>query len=152
VTVLFEQPFLWPHLTLSQNILLPLQVKKMPMSGFDEIVELFQMTDLVDRYPNEVSAGRRQRAALVHGAILNPAYILLDEITAALDSEDRDNPALSTLSPDRAIARRLLARREGDELIFLEKGLVAASGGIELLTSPDHPRLREFLATPDYAS
>jgi ABC-type polar amino acid transport system ATPase subunit len=161
VTVVFQQLFLWPHLTLRQNILLPLRVRKTPPSGLSEMVDLFGMADFIDRYPNEVSIGQRQRAALARATILSPAYILLDEITSALDIEQTGVILRYLVSlRDRGIglllvthligfARRLLTRREGDELVFLENGRVVASGGIDILTSADHPRLRDFLASAD---
>jgi len=161
VTVVFQQLFLWPHLTLRENIVLPLRLRGNPATGLPEMVELFGMADFIDRYPNEVSVGQRQRAALARAAILNPTYILLDEITSALDIEQTGVITRYLVSlRDRGIglllvthligfARRLLTRREGDELLFLENGKVVASGGIDLLTSTDHPRLREFLASAE---
>src|ERR1700694_3413837 len=87
VTVLFQQIFLWPHLTLRENITLAKKLRRSSIADLDQLVELFNMASFLDRYPNEVSLGQRQRAALARAAILNPSYILLDEITSALDIE-----------------------------------------------------------------
>ena len=164
VTVVFQQLFLWPHLTLKENIMLPLRLNGLSSEGLAEMVDLFGMRDFIDRYPNEVSFGQRQRAALARAAMLNPAYILLDEITSALDIEQTGVITRYLVSlRDRGIgillvthligfARRLLRRGEGDELVFLEHGKVVVSGGLDLLTGPGHPRLREFLSAADDVS
>jgi ABC-type methionine transport system ATPase subunit len=47
-------------------------------------VKLFEMDGFIDNYPNESSLGQRQRVALARALILNPRYLLLDEITSAL--------------------------------------------------------------------
>src|SRR5205814_33047 len=70
LTVVFQQLFLWPHLTLRRNITLPLDKTK---EGLDDekrnaidqevehLLDLFELRDLADRYPNEASLGQRQR-------------------------------------------------------------------------------------------
>ena len=87
LTVVFQQHFLWPHLTLRRNILLPLSQRSETRRSVDELIEIFGMDEFIDRYPNEVSIGQRQRTALARAFALEPKYILLDEITSALDVE-----------------------------------------------------------------
>ena len=116
------------------------------------------MTTFIDRYPNEVSLGQRQRAALGRAVVLEPSYILLDEITSALDVEQTSiiMRYLLTLR-DRGIgllivthllgfARRLLIRREGDQIAFLDGGHLIETGDIALLDQPRDERLRRFLS------
>src|ERR1700683_2118691 len=86
VTVVFQQLFLWPHLTLLQNITLPLSARNLDDNPprLQELLELFDMNHFVYRYPNQASIGQRQRAALVRSLLLEPEYLLLDEITSSL--------------------------------------------------------------------
>jgi ABC-type polar amino acid transport system ATPase subunit len=161
VTVVFQQLFLWPHLTLRENILLARKLKREGSAGLDEMVDLFGMAGFLDRYPNEVSVGQRQRAALARATILNPSYVLLDEITSAVDIEQMGAIMHYLLSlRDRGMGlllithlvgfvRRVLRRKEGDEFVFLDNGHLLEQGGIESLENPMHPRLRRFLATAD---
>lgn len=83
VTIVFQQLFLWPHLTNRQNITLAMQHKD---DGYlRHLINLFDMKDFIDNYPNESSLGQKQRVALTRALVLEPKYLLLDEATSALD-------------------------------------------------------------------
>ena len=84
LSVVFQQLFLWPHLTLRQNILLPLG-EQTDQEYLKKLIGLFGMTDFIDHYPNQASVGQKQRAAFARALILKPKYLFLDEITSALD-------------------------------------------------------------------
>jgi ABC-type polar amino acid transport system ATPase subunit len=161
VTVVFQQLFLWPHLTLRQNITLPLGKKPDPGTTefLEHLIDRFQMRHFIDRYPNQASIGQRQRAALVRAMVLNPKYILLDEITSSLDVEQ----VALILSEIRLLRERgvgillithLLhfAREAADSVVFLEGGRVIESGGKEVLTKPKEERVKAFLAMAELAS
>src|SRR3989338_11364973 len=84
VTMVFQQLFLWPHLTLRENITISGRVSDAELS---ELINAFGMKNFIDRYPNQTSLGQRQRAALARAIALKPRYLLLDEITSSLDIE-----------------------------------------------------------------
>lgn len=161
VTVVFQQHFLWPHLTLRENIRLPIRGRADVAKTIATMIELFEMEEFVDRYPNQVSIGQRQRAALARGFALKPHYMLLDEITSALDVEQtgllvRHLLALSgsgvglvVVTHSLSLARSLVARCHSVTAHFLDRGVVHASGGPEFFAAPIPPRLRAFLASAD---
>jgi len=161
VTVVFQQLFLWPHLTLRQNINLPLGKKPdaATVEFLEHLIDRFQMRNFIDRYPNQASLGQRQRAALVRAMVLNPKYILLDEITSSLDVEQ----VALILSEIRLLRERgvgillithLLhfAREAADSVVFLEGGKVIESGSKDVLLNPKEDRVRTFLAMAELAS
>lgn len=162
VTVVFQQLFLWPHLTLRHNIMLPLKTrcsKLVAQARVEELADEFQMKEFIDRYPNEVSVGQRQRAALARALALDPKFILLDEITSALDVEQIAR-VLSHLEQLRERGLGILvvthlvrfARRAADQIVFLDDGAVVDAGGPGVLMQPRHERVRRFLLTIEDAS
>src|SRR5579864_8264157 len=78
VTLVFQQLFLWPHLSLKENIRLPL-MRVYPETWKEqlhEVIEVFGLCEFVGRFPNEASLGQRQRAALARAWALKPRYLL----------------------------------------------------------------------------
>lgn len=146
VTVVFQQLFLWPHLTLKANVLLPL--RKHPRSdrerSLERAIELFDMAEFIDRYPNEVSGGQRQRAALARAFVVNPRYILLDEVTSALDLEQQDVLSGHLRELRRAQLGVLIVTHSlgfaescADRAVCLRDGMVAAEGPASDLAASD---------------
>lgn len=164
VTVVFQQLFLWPHLTLRENILLGTHRRGHSVGLLEEMIGMFGMHQFVDRHPNEVSVGQRQRAALARAVALRPTYILLDEITSALDVEQTSvildylltlrerGIGLLVVTHMLNFVRRLLAKGEGDQVAFMDEGRILEIGGLEILDTPTHTRLRKFLSSAERAA
>jgi ABC-type polar amino acid transport system ATPase subunit len=161
VSVVFQDLLLWPHMTLRENIVFPVRktFDSQTEAYFEELIELFNMHEFVDRYSNEVSGGERQRAALVRALILRPKYLLLDEITSALDVEQVSIvlnclQALKDKNIGILLVTHLLgfAHRAADHVIFIDNGTILESGGLELLNSPKNSRVRQFLSVIESAS
>jgi ABC-type polar amino acid transport system ATPase subunit len=160
LTVVFQSLFLWPHLTLRENILLPARlVNPVAEQDIEGLIRVFEMEAFIDRFPNEASGGQKQRVALARALILNPKYILLDEITSALDIEQtaRILTKLSHLK-ERGIGTLLIthhlgfARRAADQVVFMDQGKVIEAGPSSLLDNPGSARLREFLSVVELAA
>ncbi len=161
LTAVFQQLFLWPHLSLRDNILLPVR-RKNPAEireKLDTLIDAFDMKDFIDNYPNEASLGQRQRIALARALILEPRYLLLDEITSALDVEQiaKILAYLKTLRGKNIgifIITHLLgfARHTADQVLFMDGGEIAEQGGPEILKAPQTERLGRFLSVIAAAS
>lgn len=87
---IFQEYNLLDTLTIAENITLPLNLQKRPVR---EIMELLhkvaaslEITDELSKFPRQLSGGQRQRAACARALITQPALILADEPTGALDS------------------------------------------------------------------
>ena len=87
----FQEFNLLDTFTLEDNIYLPLVLAGKPHSQMQErlkpIASQLGITDLLKKYPYEVSGGQKQRAAVARAIITNPKLILADEPTGALDSK-----------------------------------------------------------------
>lgn len=164
LTIVFQQLFLWPHMTIRQNITLPLQnfVNSEHWDRDEEVekfVDLFAMHEFIDRYPNQASLGQRQRAAIARALVLKPTYLLLDEITSALDVE-HVAILLGHLRQLRDEGTGILlvthligfAKRAADRVFFMENGRILDEGGPEILVAPSNGRLAQFLSLLETAS
>ncbi len=116
-------------------------------------MDAFDMRGFIDRYPNESSLGQRQRAALARALMLEPRFLLLDEITSALDVEQIVK-VLGYLKQLRGanvglfLITHLLgfARQAADQVLFMADGTLCESGTASILQKPQTERLHQFLS------
>jgi putative ABC transport system ATP-binding protein len=87
----FQDFNLLDTLTGFENIVLPLSISgvkhKEAERRVQEVAEKLEITDILTKYPYEMSGGQRQRTAAARAIISNPALVLADEPTGALDSK-----------------------------------------------------------------
>ena len=154
MTAVFQSLFLWPHLTLQENIMLPARNhNENAEKDIEGLISFLEMEHFINSYPNEASIGQRQRVALARALILNPKYILLDEITSALDIEQTSKILTKLLHmKEQGIGVFLIthhigfAKQAADQVVFMSDGKVTEQGGSDILTSPKTERLQQFLS------
>ena len=87
---IFQDYNLLDTLTVAENIVLPLNLKKIPVDETEKrlksVAAALEITDQLDKFPRQLSGGQRQRAACARALITQPALILADVPTGALDS------------------------------------------------------------------
>jgi len=93
VAMVFQNYALYPHMTVRENIAYPLVVRKVPKDEVREkvafVAESLQISELLDRYPQQISGGQQQRVALARAVIQTPNVFLLDEPLSNLDAKLR---------------------------------------------------------------
>ena len=90
IGMVFQHLYLWPHLTVLENISLPLRLASHLSNGqaeekAREVLGLLNIVDKEGEYPVRLSGGQQQRVALGRALVHAPKLLLLDEITANLD-------------------------------------------------------------------
>ena len=97
VGLVFQNYALYPHLTVRQNILFPLEnlkgeqklTKAVMLEKAEEAARLVQIDHLMDRKPGEMSGGQQQRVAIARALVKRPRVLLLDEPLSNLDARLR---------------------------------------------------------------
>lgn len=88
-----QQPLLLPWRTVEENVMLGLDVRRMPRKKAQEeaheLLKRFGLADFAQSYPATLSGGMRQRVALLRTVLFNAAFLLLDEPFGALDALTR---------------------------------------------------------------
>lgn len=153
---LTQQYHLFPHLKVDENIAFGLSDRKSvaAIERVRELVLLFQLDGLEDRYPWELSGGQQQRVALARALGPKPAMLLLDEPFASLDSELRRNlrRELRVMLAQSPVPVMLVThdREEalalGDSVQVINEGQTLATGEpLEILGQPGQGRVARLV-------
>ena len=93
VSMVFQSYALFPHLSVAENILFGLKVRKVPadeqMRRLDKAAGMLGLKTLLDRKPSQLSGGQQQRAALGRAIVAETAVCLMDEPLSNLDAQLR---------------------------------------------------------------
>jgi NitT/TauT family transport system ATP-binding protein len=150
--VVFQSPVLLPWRTLFDNVLLPIEFRKLPMASYRQIatglLAMVGLTEFAQRYPFELSGGMQQRAAIVRALVQDPRLLLMDEPFGALDAMTREQMNLELLriwSQSRKTV--IFITHSIAEAIFLSDRVIAMTarpGTIADVITIDLPRPREL--------
>ncbi|MFT6986536.1 MAG: ABC-type polar amino acid transport system ATPase subunit [Psychromonas sp.] len=157
--MVFQQWNSFPHLTVLENAALaPRIVKGFTKEEAEEIArkELFHvgLGDKLDQYPTRMSGGQQQRLAIARALAMEPAYMLFDEVTSALDPE-LVGEVLDTLRLLRDDGMTMIcvtheisfAKEVSDKVAFFHEGLIEEMGSPEqVLDNPQRERTQQFLS------
>ena len=159
VGMVFQQYNLFPHKTALENVMMaPVKVLKQNKSEVQvrarALMKKVRLQDKEDSYPGELSGGQQQRVAIARSLAMNPAVMLFDEVTAALDPETVKE-VLVTIKDLAAEGMTCIlvthemgfARELADHIYFTDRGVIVEHGSpATFFDEAKDPRTREFLS------
>ena len=165
IGLVFQNYALYPHMTVKQNILFPLQnlkgedkmTKEQMLERAYEAAKLVQIDELMDRKPSELSGGQQQRVAIARALVKMPRVLLLDEPLSNLDARLR----LQTREEIRRIQREtgittVFVTHDQEEAMSISDIIVVMKLGVvqqvgkpqEVYDNPTNLFVAKFLGTP----
>ncbi|MCL5263683.1 MAG: ABC transporter ATP-binding protein [Chloroflexi bacterium] len=151
VGMIFQEYALFPWLTLRENVEFGLRVKGLPRKERAErsqrFIELVRLQGFENHYPQQLSGGMKQRAALARALVMDPEILLMDEPLAALDAQTRITLQDEILAIAQKTRKTILyVTHSVDESVFLSDRVVVSTarpGRVKEIIEIDLPKPRD---------
>ena len=161
LSMVFQNYALYPHMTVKDNILFGLDVKKVPKSEqkrrLDEAAEMLGLTQYLKRKPRELSGGQRQRVALARSVCSQSPICLMDEPLSNLDAKLRGQMRNEIRRLQKKLGLTVIyvthdqveAMTMGDHILVLHGGKIQQMGTpLELYNQPANTFVAGFIGSP----
>ena len=158
--MVFQNFNLFPHMTVSDNLTMPVIVskkadKETALKQAQVLLDKVGLGDRLSAMPSQLSGGQKQRVAIARALMLKPEIMLFDEPTSALDPQ-LTNEVLNVMKQLAEEKMTMIvvthemsfARDVSNKVIFMDKGQVIEEGNPqEVFSNPKNPRTIEFLGS-----
>ncbi len=165
IGLVFQNYALYPHLTVQQNILFPLQnlrgkdkmTKQAMLDRALQVAKLVQIDNLMDRKPSELSGGQQQRVAIARALVKMPRVLLLDEPLSNLDARLRlqTREEIRRIQKETGITTVFVTHDQeeamsiSDMIVVMKLGVVQQVGKPQAIyDDPINLFVAKFLGTP----
>ena len=165
IGLVFQNYALYPHMTVQQNIMFPLQnlrgenklTKQQMLDRAFEAARLVQIDELMDRKPSELSGGQQQRVAIARALVKMPRVLLLDEPLSNLDARLRlqTREEIRRIQKETGITTVFVTHDQeeamsiSDVIVVMKLGVVQQVGAPQsIYDDPTNLFVAKFLGTP----
>jgi len=165
IGLVFQNYALYPHMTVKQNILFPLQNlrgkdkldKNEMLKRATEAAKLVQIDELMERKPSELSGGQQQRVAIARALVKMPRVLLLDEPLSNLDARLRlqTREEIRRIQKETGITTVFVTHDQeeamsiSDMIVVMKEGIVQQIGKPQdVYDDPTNLFVAKFLGTP----
>ena len=161
IAMVFQSYALFPHLTVAENILFGLRVRKVSpnecASRLARVADLLGLTPLLQRKPSQLSGGQQQRVALGRAIINEAPVCLMDEPLSNLDAQLRAEMRQEIRGLQRKLGITMVyvthdqveAMSMADRVILLNAGRIEQNGTpVDLYETPANVFVARFIGTP----
>ena len=165
VGFVFQNYALYPHLTVMQNIIFPLEnlkgkeklTKEQMKEKALEVAKLVQIDELMNRKPSQLSGGQQQRVAIARALVKMPKVLLMDEPLSNLDARLRlqTREEISRIQKETGITTVFVTHDQEEAMSISDMIVVMKDGVIQQIGEPqkvyDEPEnlfVAKFLGTP----
>ena len=142
IGMVFQSYAIWPHMTVTQNVAYPLEVRKVHQDEIDsrvaDVLELVGLTDMAAKMATQLSGGQQQRAALARAIISKPRLLLFDEPLSNLDLKLREQMRveLKRIQNEVGITSIFVTHDQAEALVMSDEIIVMSKGKIEQRGGP----------------
>ncbi|MDP2791820.1 MAG: ABC transporter ATP-binding protein [Rectinemataceae bacterium] len=144
IGVVFQDYAVWPHKTVYDNVVYPLQIAKVAVDEAkrraDAAIEQVNLGGLAGRFPWQLSGGQQQRVALARALVSNPEVMLLDEPLTNLDANLREEMRFEIRELQKKTASTILYVTHDQEVALAISDRIAvmdSEGRIRQLGTPE---------------
>ncbi len=149
VNTVFQDYALFPHMTVGENVVYGLMIRKVPRPEREkrakEMLAMVALEGMASRRPSQLSGGQRQRVALARALVNRPGVLLLDEPLGALDLKLREQMQVELKAIQRQVGITFIyvTHDQGEALSMSDRVAVFNLGRIEQIGTPaeiyEHP-------------
>ncbi|OGA72798.1 MAG: ABC transporter ATP-binding protein [Betaproteobacteria bacterium RIFCSPLOWO2_12_FULL_65_14] len=161
VSMVFQSYALFPHLSVAENIVFGLKVRRLPAQKrkqrLAKVVDLVGLTEQLDRKPWQLSGGQRQRVALARAIVAENSICLMDEPLSNLDAQLRHGMRVEIRALQQRLGMTVVyvthdqveAMSMADRIVLIREGRIEQEGSPEeLYARPATMFAARFIGTP----
>ncbi|MGN0313116.1 MAG: ABC transporter ATP-binding protein [Lachnospiraceae bacterium] len=161
IAMVFQNYALYPHMTVRENLEFPLKIRKMDKSEInkrvEEVAEILDIKDYLNRKPKALSGGQRQRVAIGRAIVREPKVLLMDEPLSNLDAKLRNQMRAEIIKLRQRIDTTFVyvthdqteAMTLGDRIVIMKDGVIQQIGTPqEVFHEPENLFVAGFIGVP----